>query len=164
MKHLNHVQEFKFSHAQEILDLLLVEYLFDSLEKIEKRLENTDNENSADKNIAIFTKENSIELGTNLFQISRALEFALKTPERLNSFSKIMTSKLAQIFDAMKSKKIEVINHTGEEYFATMMIKVLDFEIDPNVTKPTITETIEPSIYFNGEMVKIGKIIVTKNQ
>jgi hypothetical protein len=75
-----------------------------------------------------------------------------------------MTTKLAQTFDLMKEKKIEVIDHTGQEYFPTMNINVLGFEKTATAQKPSITETIEPTIYFNGEMVKTGKVIVTINQ
>lgn len=162
MKYLNQINEFKLPNAQGIAQLQLLEHLLLKLNEITKSLEPEGNDN--EKNVAQFSKEDSIQLGNNLFQISRALSFALQDPERLSSFSRTMTSKLAQTFEAIRNKKIEVIDHTGDEYFATMLVKVLDFDKKPEITKPTITETIEPTIYFNDEMVKMGKVIVTTNQ
>jgi hypothetical protein len=159
MKFLNDIEEFKLPKPQWAIGSQMTEYLFLKLEEIGAALKSGNQDNAVG-----FGKEESIQLGTNLFQVSKALGFALNDPERLSSFSRTMTTKLAQTFDLMKEKKIEVIDHTGQEYFPTMNINVLGFEKTTTAQKPSITETIEPTIYFNGEMVKTGKVIVTINQ
>ena len=158
MKAVHNVREFNLPKPSGSIGLEIAEALLAKVDEIAKSVKTVD---PGDVGSGL-SKEDGVKLGANLFQVEKALSFALEDPERFSSFSRTMSNKLKQTFQLLAENKIEVINHTGDEYFPTMKIEVLSFETDENISKPTISETIDPTIYFNGEMVKMGKVIVTQ--
>ena len=158
MKAANSVREFELPSSKGIVDIMIIEHFFDGINEINERLLSM----SIDPPDDIFPREKAINSGLNLFHVQKAVQNALKDPSRFSSFSRTMQGKLRQTFDILKDIKLEVLDHTGELYFPTMKIKVLAFEEDKQYEKPIIIETIEPTVYFKGELVKIGKVVVGK--
>lgn len=158
MKTAQNVPEFNLPGSSGSIGFEIVEALLLRVEEIAQSVSVVGPGGSGSD----FSKEEAVKLGSNLFQVEQALNFALADPERLSSFSRTMSIKLKQTFQLIANKKIEVVDHTGEDYFPTMKVEVLSFETGKDFDKPTITETIEPTVYFSGEMVKIGKVVVTQ--
>ena len=157
MKNLNNIPEFRLPSNDSTL-AVLIEGLFLKMDQILDAMPPSELPSSSG-----ITKEDAIKFGINMFQTEKAIKMALKDPDRFKTFSRTMSTKINQTLELMKNHKIEVIDHDGEDYYPTMLVDVLVFEKDENIKKPTITETIEPTIYFNSEMVKKGKVIVTQN-
>ncbi len=158
MKAYTNIKEFQLPTSSATQNVELMIALVGIIEKLS---ETTKPESPIEA--GELTKEEVIGLATNVFAIESAIGIAAKDPSRFESYSRTMTMKLKKIYEQLKKREIEIINHTGEAYFDTMKVEVLSFDKSPDIEKPTITETIEPTIYYNGEMIKIGKVIVTKN-
>ncbi|MBN2612314.1 MAG: hypothetical protein JXB00_12205 [Bacteroidales bacterium] len=110
-----------------------------------------------------FSNEEVINLASNLYAVESAIGIASKDPARFDSYARTMNLKLKKLYEMFKKREIEIINHTGEPYYDSMKVEVLSFDISPIINRPTITETIEPTVYYKGAMIKIGKVIVTKS-
>jgi hypothetical protein len=72
---------------------------------------------------------------------------------------------LEAVMDTIDHAGYKIVNHTQEEYLSGMEISVLTFETREGITKPLITETIKPSIYYHpagGEQrrIQMGEVIV----
>lgn len=63
-------------------------------------------------------------------------------------------------WDALASAKVEVRNHTKEKYVAGMALNVIAFQPSSSIRTEMITETIKPSIFYNGKLIQRGDVIV----
>ena len=63
-------------------------------------------------------------------------------------------------WDALASAKVEVRDHTKEKYVAGMALNVIAFKPSSSVHTEMITETIKPSIFYNGKLIQMGDVIV----
>lgn len=63
-------------------------------------------------------------------------------------------------WDALASAKVEVCDHTKEKYVAGMALNVIAFQPSSSVHTEMITETIKPSIFYNGKLIQMGDVIV----
>lgn len=66
-------------------------------------------------------------------------------------------SKLGDYFDEYG---IQIVDPTGEPYNDGANVDVIAFETDPSLDHDIVKETLEPSIYENGTLIKRAKIIV----
>jgi hypothetical protein len=68
-------------------------------------------------------------------------------------------------WDALSSAKVKVRDHTGEKYpHGNPALKVIASQPTPSVQYEVITETIKPTIYYNGRLIQMGQVIVEKPQ
>ena len=65
-------------------------------------------------------------------------------------------------WDALASAKVEVRGHTKEKYVAGMALNVIAFQPSSSVHTEMITETIKPSIFYNGRLIQMGDVIVER--
>ena len=104
----------------------------------------------------------AMKLGCTIFDMKATIEIIQNEPEHATSYLRSLNSHLKKMVAFLKEQKIEIIDHTNETFHPTMKVDVLEFEEDPEVEDPTISETIEPSIYFLDKLIKRGKVIVKK--
>jgi len=64
--------------------------------------------------------------------------------------------------DALASVKVEVRDHTNKKYVAGMALNVIAFQPSSSVRTEMITETIKPSIFYNGKLIQMGDVIVER--
>ena len=65
------------------------------------------------------------------------------------------------ICDMLKNAKVEIRDHTGEKFpQGNPALKVIAFQPTPSVQYEVIAETIKPTIYYNGELIQMGQVIV----
>lgn len=64
------------------------------------------------------------------------------------------------ILNAFEENGFQIKDHTNAKYNDGMALKVLVFETDENVTESIITETIKPSIYYGGQLILNGEVVV----
>jgi hypothetical protein len=63
-------------------------------------------------------------------------------------------------WDALVSAKIKIRGHDNEKYVAGMALNVIAFQPSSSVHTEIITETIKPSIFYNGQLIQMGDVIV----
>ena len=158
MKSYTNIKEFDLPISSAAQNFEIMMALFHKIEELSNSVTPDTGGLSGD-----LTKDEVISLATNVFALESAIGIAAKDPSRFDTYSRTMTMKLKKIYEQLKKREIEIINHTGEAFYDTMKIEVLSFDKAINIEKPTITETIEPSVYYKGELIKIGKVIVIKN-
>ena len=102
-----------------------------------------------------------VELAVEVWRMNSRI---VKTGDGLTEVQKrpIMSS-LQKFTKFLDRYDIKIVDHTGEKYNEGMNVDVLSFEKDPRIKNPIIKETIEPSIIYNGYVVKKGKVIVVDN-
>lgn len=72
---------------------------------------------------------------------------------------------LQSTWDALTTCKVEVSDHTGEKFpQGNPALKIIASQPTPSVQYEVITETIKPTIYYNGRLIQMGQVIVEKPQ
>ena len=66
---------------------------------------------------------------------------------------------LVSTWDALQRHGLEIQDHSGDRYVAGQSLKA-HFEAAPELHEDTITDTIMPTIYFNGEVIQMGEVVV----
>ena len=107
------------------------------------------------------TKEEAISLGSHLFTVEESSNLLLEQnlPGHAASYLRTVKKQLEKINGLMKKKGVEYVNHTGQKFSPGMKVEVLDWESTPDIEAPKISETIEPSIFYKGKLVRPGKVI-----
>jgi hypothetical protein len=67
---------------------------------------------------------------------------------------------LESTWDALAQAGVEIIDHTGAPFDAGLAIKVLAYQPMPDLTRERVLETLKPSVYFKGERLQMGEVIV----
>lgn len=72
--------------------------------------------------------------------------------------------QLMRFEDTMKKNNFEIKDMTNKPYSEGMVVDVIHFEksSDASLGSPTISETLRPTIYFKGQVIEKGEIIVTE--
>lgn len=60
----------------------------------------------------------------------------------------------------LELNQIQIVDYTNQKYNIGLNVDVIAFDNDPNATEETVKETLEPSIFVNGQLAKQAKIIV----
>lgn len=171
MKNRSIYEELEIPKPLEIHSIQFYLKAIESFEKFQKQLEVI---NDSLRSISVRgdamsedktepTQPEAIAIASSIFEIESTISFAKQEPERFSTYSKTLSSQISKTYALLKKQDIEVINHTGDKYFDTMKVEVLEWEESDDISDPIIIETIEPSVYFKDKLVKQGKVIVKHN-
>lgn len=152
--------EFQLPAAPSALDIHILEQMLHHqlmLKQISENLSQADLGSSAG-----LDEKDAIQFGKALFEISEAIRLAKANPNNATPFLNTAPRFIAEIKARLKEHEVEIIDHTGESYPTSVIVKVLDWEIDPSIDKQFISETIEPTIYYKKKLLKMGEVIVKK--
>ena len=77
-----------------------------------------------------------------------------------------ITDQFQRIKDMLGKQDIEICEHTGAEYNDGMSVKVLHVEEVDNLPLGSmkVIETVKPSIYYRGQVISHGEVIVGKSK
>lgn len=64
------------------------------------------------------------------------------------------------VFDALSQIGVEVRDMQGRPYDAGMALKVISFEPTPGLSEEEVSETIKPTITWEGKLIQMGEVIV----
>lgn len=67
---------------------------------------------------------------------------------------------LESIMLTLEKEGIEIKDHDGQPFDSGLSIKALAFQPTPGIKEETMVETIKPSVYFMGERIVMGEVIV----
>ena len=130
------------------------------LSEVQNRLNTIPKPESGSQQPKGISKTEAVAIASCIFDIDSTINIAKEEPKRFSSYGRTLSNQVKKTYELLKKQKIEVINHTGQKYYDTMKVEVLTWETSQDVEHPVVTDTIEPTIYYKGEMVKQGKVIV----
>ena len=83
-----------------------------------------------------------------------------------NNIDSSVIDQFQRIKDILGKQEIEICEHTDADYNDGMSIKVLHVEEVDNLPpgKMKIIETVKPSIYYKGQVISHGEVIVGKSK
>lgn len=89
-----------------------------------------------------------------------------RTPEDSNKEFNPILEQMQRIKDVFKKQEIEIQEHTGKVYDDGLSCKALYFEEVDGIPKGKmqVIETIKPSVYFKGQIIFHGEVIVGKSK
>ncbi|WP_245685521.1 hypothetical protein [Streptomyces yerevanensis] len=61
---------------------------------------------------------------------------------------------------ALADDGLEIQEHDGAPFDSGLSLEVLVFEEQPGLTREVVLETVRPSVYFRGERIQMGQVIV----
>jgi len=62
--------------------------------------------------------------------------------------------------DALAGDGLEMQDHDGEPFDPGQSLDVLLFQDEPELTREVVLETVRPTVYFRGERIQMGQVIV----
>lgn len=78
--------------------------------------------------------------------------------QNLESKFRPVSSAILRIENILKIFGFEIVDYTNQKYNDGMNIDIIN-TVKSNIKHPTIKETIEPSIIYNGELLSKAKVI-----
>jgi hypothetical protein len=67
---------------------------------------------------------------------------------------------LQATLDSLQQAGIQIVDRTNQRYFTGLAERVIATETSPGLVFETIIETIKPSIYYNGQLIQQGEVVI----
>ena len=98
------------------------------------------------------------EVGTGLWRMRRRLSETESGKER--ETLRRTQRQVESVLDVLAQSGLEIQDHTGAAYDPGLSLKVIAFQAVPGIGRETVTETLRPSIYWCGERIQMGEVLV----
>ena len=67
---------------------------------------------------------------------------------------------VAAMFDLLHEHAVEIQDHTGDAYDASLSLRVAAFQPTPGLQGERVVETLKPSVYHRQQRIQVGEVIV----
>ena len=64
------------------------------------------------------------------------------------------------VWDTLSENELEIQDHTNGPYVSGMSLRVIATEPSRGIDRERVIETVLPSIYFRGERIQLGEVVV----
>lgn len=101
------------------------------------------------------------EMATDVWRMEKkitALRTSLQEPQ-----VKAFENSVARLKRVLSKCGIEILDYSGQKYNEGLNVDILSVEKDPSVNNPVIREMVEPAVFFQGTIIKRGKVIIVEN-
>lgn len=117
-------------------------------------------ENTRDASEFILSMDLIASLSIELWRLEKRIDKVKSTIDTS------ITDQFQRIKDMLGKQNIEICEHTGADYNDGMSVKVLHVDEVDNLPPGNmkITETVKPSIYYKGQVISHGEVIVSKSK
>ena len=117
-------------------------------------------ENAHDASKFILSMDLISSLAIELWRLEKRIDNAK------NNIDNSIADQFQRIKDILGKQEIEICEHTDSDYDDGMSVKVLHVEEINNLPpgKMKIIETVKPSIYYKGQVISHGEVIVGKSK
>ncbi len=158
MKKIESIKQLQFPKEFRIVPLVLSEDLLNNLENLIAGL-TKEQIAPAVKEVRNETNLNFVaELAVGVWRMKkRMVDRATNQPFE---DMKRTYRHLESVIFAMEKEGIEIQDHDNNDFDSGLSLKVLTFQPTPGLKKETIIDTIKPTIYFKGERIVMGEVIV----
>jgi len=113
------------------------------------------------------TRDLVSSLAIEMWRLEKRIEIAKASlSKELVASDHAILDQVQRMKDVFKKQDIEVHEHTGISYNDGLSLKVLHVEEMDSIPKGKmqVIETVKPSIYFKGQVVFHGEVIVGKSK
>jgi hypothetical protein len=158
MKKINRLRQLKYPKEFRIYP---AELHPESLKNLEDQLNNLlqdQPKNPNNNESALKKKDFYAEVSVGVWRLRKKM-INSKNQQPLEEMSRAYRH-LESIMVTLENEGIEIQDHDGQDFDAGLSIKVLAFQPEPGIQKETVLETIKPSVYYNGEHILMGEVIV----
>jgi hypothetical protein len=98
------------------------------------------------------------DVGTGLWRIRNKM-VKPGTNEPLEEMRRVYRH-LESTLNILIEAGLEIQDHTDTPYDPGMSLRVLTFQPTERVDRETVIETIKPTIYYKGQSIQLGEVIV----
>lgn len=103
-----------------------------------------------------------IELAIEVWRLEKRLT---KAAVSLNKDqNKAFNNSVTKLKRYLEENKVSTIDYTGQKYNIGLNLDILSFEKDSTIPKSIIKETHEPTVMYDGRLVKKAKVIVLEKE
>lgn len=117
-------------------------------------------ENARDASEFVLSMDLIASLAIELWRLEKRID------KVKNTVDISITDQFQRIKDMLGKQDIEICEHTGMDYNDGMSVKVLHVDEVDNLPPGNmrITETVKPSVYYKGQVISHGEVIVSKSK
>lgn len=100
------------------------------------------------------------ELGTGLWRLRKQLVEPGSGQPRAET--RRAFRHLDALWDSCVHAGMEILDHTGEDFpdHGEVGLKTLDYRPTPQLARPSVIETIRPTLYFRKRRIQMGEVVV----
>lgn len=69
---------------------------------------------------------------------------------------------LRAVWDSLSEAGVEVQDHDGLSFDPGLSLDVVAYEVRPGISKETVLETVQPSVYRSGRCIQLAQVIVAQ--
>ena len=132
-------------------------------------------ENCVKSNCSLISENNAYDASELISSIELVSSFAIemwRLKKRIdkacveNNIDDSVVDQMQRIKDIFSKQDVEICEHTDTDYNDGMSVKVLHVEEVDNLPpgKMKVLETVKPSVYFKGQVISHGEVIVGKSK
>jgi hypothetical protein len=99
-----------------------------------------------------------VDVGTGLWRLRQRMVDP-ETGRPLEEMRRVFRH-LESVWDALAGVGVEIQDHTGAPYRPGLSLRVIAFQPTEGFHAEKVIETIKPSIYYKGQSVQTGEVIV----
>jgi len=105
---------------------------------------------------------NLVDLSIDVWRMEKRIQ-SMKTTLDENQI-KLFETTIERMKRALGKNCIEIVDFANQKYIPGQNIDVIASEKDPEISFSIIRETFEPTILYNGRVIKRGKVIVVEKE
>ena len=75
-----------------------------------------------------------------------------------------MARHVERLWDALEQVGLHIHDHYEEPYDSGQPLSVLAFQPTPGIEREVVAETVRPTVYFQGQQIQTGQVIVATPQ
>lgn len=97
---------------------------------------------------------------TNLWRTTRKINIGEKS--ELSRSQRQAARHLQAVWEKLSEAGVEVQDHDGISFDPGLFLDVVAYEVHPGISKESVLETVQPSVYRGGRCIQIGQVIVAQ--
>jgi len=161
MRQLTQPKEFRIPHASLSPEMLsLLEQLALSLQPAGSSTKESAEPTAAYQELMSFMINLLSQVGTGLWRLKQKM-VKPGTDEPLDEMRRAYRH-LESTWDALVQAGVEIQDHTGQPVpeSGIYALRAITYEHDPKLITEQVIETVKPSIYFRGQRIQMGEVVI----
>jgi hypothetical protein len=161
VRQLAQPKEFRIQHAALSPEMLsLIEQLSHSLESAGPSAKESTQQTAAYEELMSFMINLLAQVGTGLWRLKQKM-VKPDTEEPMDEMRRAFRH-FESTWEALMQAGIEIQDHTGQPVpeGGVYALRAIAYEHVPGLIKEQVIETVKPSIYFRGQRIQMGDVVI----
>lgn len=152
------VRQWAYPAAFRIAPPIWSEDLLQAFEQLSRSLATPPRPSGDAPTRAGFSEQFLADLSTGVWRLQQKMRPA--GSDELPNNMRRATRHLDAVCDVLNQAGVEITDHAHTPYVPGMSLKVIAFQPTAGIRREQVLETIKPTIYFQGQSIQIGEVIV----